>query len=558
MTDPVLLRAREAFEKRHFAEAHRLASSIEGADSLEVKAAAEEAMGDPRAAEATLRRAIAIAPDRHWPYGHLTQLLLGAGRTKDAETVVRQALASDDANAGAHAMLGRMLCDREALVPGTWHLERAIALAGRHPHLLGTLGRNLARQGKLEEAEPLLREAAAAMPDEFLPLAHLAELLEQADRLDEAAATLARAKPLAARVGQDVTLQGARLLARTERWRQALTLLDTEPTLSGSALLARGRLRDRAGRHGAAWADFTAGKAILGRDHGRSYPRAAVEELEHVATGFLSSARFAAMPRAGVRRDVPQPVFVLGFPRSGTTLTEQVLTSHSAIRPGGELPFTPDLADFAAALTGGRFPTGLGALMAADKRYLPALFRDFYLDRAAAQGLLDPGASFFTDKMPLNELYLPLLRLAFPEAPLIRVERHPLDVMVSAMAHDLTHGFNCGYRLEDAAHHFATVDRLAAYYGEALGIAPHILRYEALIADQVGETAALMAYLGLEMEPAQLRFHESRRHAPTPSYAQVREPLNDRSIGRWRHYEAELAAARPVLAPAIARGGYAA
>jgi hypothetical protein len=262
--------------------------------------------------------------------------------------------------------------------------------------------------------------------------------------------------------------------------------------------------------------------------------------------------RLRQIPRAAVRDDVPQPIFILGFPRSGTTLTEQVLASHARIRPGGELPFTAELTDFIETLFDAPFPAAVARI--ADERSAIQL-RDFYLARAEAYGLLGEGADYFTDKMPLNEIYLPLLRLAFPQAPLIAVSRDPRDVLVSVMQHDMTHGFHCGYRLEDAADHFAAVDSLTAHYRGA-GIASHVFRYESFIADQAGETARLMAFLGLDVEPAQLRFHESRRHAPTPSYAQVREPLHGRAIGRWRNYEAALASAANLLAPAIERGDY--
>jgi hypothetical protein len=246
------------------------------------------------------------------------------------------------------------------------------------------------------------------------------------------------------------------------------------------------------------------------------------------------------------------------MPRSGTTMTEQLLTSHSRIAAGGELPFTAELRDFAGQMLGAGepFPHGMGKLAAADHHHIPALLRDFYLSRADIYGLTQPGPAFFTDKMPLNEIYLPLLRLAFPEAPMIAVRRHPLDILVSVMAHDMTHGFDCGYRLEDAAHQLAAVSALTRVYGERLGLSPHIFAYERFVADQSGETDRLMAHVGLPAEPAQTRFHESRRHAPTPSYAQVREPLHGRSIGRWRHYRAQLGPVISIVEAAMAAGGY--
>ena len=147
--------------------------------------------------------------------------------------------------------------------------------------------------------------------------------------------------------------------------------------------------------------------------------------------------------------------------------------------------------------------------------------------------------------------------MAFPDSPAILVRRHPLDVLTSVMAHDMTHGFNCAYRLEDAARHLALVDRLTAEYRAAgLGITYEV-KYETLVADQAAETARLMAAIGLRMELAQLNFHERETVSPTPSYAQVREPLNDRSIGRWRNYSAQLDAVRPIVADALARGDYA-
>jgi hypothetical protein len=159
--------------------------------------------------------------------------------------------------------------------------------------------------------------------------------------------------------------------------------------------------------------------------------------------------------------------------------------------------------------------------------------------------------------MPVNDFWLPLLRLAFPESPVILVRRHPLDILTSVMAHDMTHGFNCGYRLEDAARHLALVDGLLEQYRLAGIGATYELRYETLVADQTGETERLMTAIGLEMEPAQFRFHERPSVSPTPSYAQVREPLNDRSIGRWRNHTAELETVRPLVAEAMERGGYA-
>jgi hypothetical protein len=153
-----------------------------------------------------------------------------------------------------------------------------------------------------------------------------------------------------------------------------------------------------------------------------------------------------------------------------------------------------------------------------------------------------------------------LLRMAFPEARVVRVVRNPLDVCVSMLSHNMTHGFNCGYRIEDIVHHLLAVADLDAHYARersVLGLNRElILSYERFIADQEGETRRLLDFLGLPFEVACLSFHQNRRYAPTPSYAQVTERLNDRSIGRHRHYSRQLAPLLPQLQPLLAARGW--
>ncbi|HEV7715077.1 MAG TPA: sulfotransferase, partial [Steroidobacteraceae bacterium] len=329
--------------------------------------------------------------------------------------------------------------------------------------------------------------------------------------------------------------------------------------------LERGRLLDRLGRHEDAWRDFVAAKRKLAMEAGGLEYRAdAVEAFFARLKSFFTRSRVALLPRATVRADVPQPIFIMGFPRSGTTLVEQILSSHSAVRAGGELPYLSELRKLALHLLPAGtepFPENLAQSMTADNRYVATMFRDYYLARAARYapaGEATPLESrpFFTDKMPFNEIWLPVLRMAFPDAKVIHVKRHPLDVCVSMMANNFTHGFNCGYRIEDIVHHLGAVDDLVDHYRTGLGFEDFTLRYETLVADQAGETQRLLDYLGLPFEPGCLRFHENRRYAPTPSYAQVTEKLNDRSLGRHAHYAEALRPFRPQLARVLAAGGY--
>ena len=551
-----VMRARAAIGAEKFTEAEQQARDVlalepANIDALEILFLCQQRFGDAAGAERTLRKVIHLAPAKQWPRGDLARLMLGLQRPAEAEQVLAEAVAVDPSHADAHAMLGSLLSEREALVPGAVHLQAAIDLAGPHPQLMVNLGRNLMRQGKLEEAQPLLEGAAEKAPQMLSAWVYLAELAELRDQFDRAAGLLDKAEPLAAREGRDVLAQRAHLLGRTEQWRDGLALLDAVPNLQGMPRLLRARLRDRARRYDEAWNDAVAAKAGLARARRHAYDADRADQAFAALADF--AARTAATRGAPKAEKAPQPIFILGFPRSGTTLTEQVLASHSRIRAGGELPFAGQLPELAERMTGLPFPAALDKL--AEDPEAAVRMRDFYLAGARAYGLLAPGAEYFTDKMPLNEVYLPLLRLAFPASPMIAVSRDPRDVIVSAMQHDMTHGFHCTYRLEDAAHHLTAVSDLTEAY-RASGIKPYGLRYESLVADQVGETTRLMNFLGLEIEPAQLTFHKNRRHAPTPSYAQVREPLHGRAVGRWRNYAEQLTPVLDMLAPAIARGGY--
>ena len=526
--------------------------------ALEVEARDLLKSGDSLQAEKILGRILRLTPGSPWAFDTFVQLLVDTGREQDAEIVARETVALAPDHADAHSKLGVFLSKRNALVEGAWHFRRATDLGGRDPHLLLNLARNLKSQGQLAEAEALAIEASERDPDSLPALMLLAEIAEQDGRMEAAEAALDRAIPLARAQGEHLRLPRTALLGRGARWREALEQFDSLAELPGVLRLARGRLREKAQRHADAWQDYVEGKAAIAREQDHRYDRSEIERhFTSIAQAF-SAPFWKTVPKVATRTDVPQPIFILGFPRSGTTMTEQVLSSHSQIRPGGELPFVMQLRDFAQQLLGRGlpFPAGIGDLATADHHHIPILFRDFYLALAETHGLTKPGVRFFTDKMPLNEVYLPLLRLAFPNAPMISVRRHPLDILASVMAHDLTHGFYCGYRLHDAAHQLAAASQLMVHYRDTLRIAMHELVYEHFIADQERETAKLMAHLDLEMEPGQLRFHESERHAPTPSYAQVRQPVHAGSVAKWRAYAEQLAPILPLVRDSIADGGY--
>ena len=282
-------------------------------------------------------------------------------------------------------------------------------------------------------------------------------------------------------------------LIRRGRHQEALAVLEGAPDLNGNAQLERGRLYEQLGRHREAWRDWVAGKAKLAAQAGAvEYQAGAVEAFFARMKQFFVRENFELLPRATQRRDVPQPVFVMGLPRSGTTLIEQVLSSHSAVRPGGELTFVGEWPQLIGRLLSdpAPFPEKLAQMCSADYHHVAILLRDYYFARAEARGLLEPGKLLFTDKMPFNELWLPLVRMAFPRAKIVRIVRHPLDVCVSMLSHELTHGFNCGYRIETIVHQLCAMSGLTEHYRRELDSGEFLLRYEDFVREPEREISS--------------------------------------------------------------------
>jgi tetratricopeptide (TPR) repeat protein len=426
------------------------------------------------------------------------------------------------------------------------------------------------QQGRTDEAGPIFTRAAQIAPADLKTLAHWSKLYEVRGDLARASAMLDRAEAVSA--AKDVNLLRAGLLSRSGKTGDALALINAAGALNGDGQLERGRLLDKLGRYDEAWRDFVEAKRKLAAEAGGAvYQRQAVEEFFARLKAYFTRERLSLFPKAPVRADIAQPIFIIGFPRSGTTLLEQILASHPQVRAAGELSFIGELRPLSQALlpSAAAFPENLSEMFAADKRHVATLFRDHYfaraeraLDRRAAEeGVLGrpaiEGFRFFTDKMPFNEIWLPLLRMAFPQAKIVHVQRHPYDVCVSMMANHFTHGFNCGYRIEDIVHHLAAVHDLVESYRNALGSADFTLKYETLVANQEAETRRLLDYLGLPFDEACLRFHESRRYAPTPSYAQVAQKMNSQSVDRHARYARHLQPFELQMARILSTGGYA-
>ncbi len=410
-------------------------------------------------------------------------------------------------------------------------------------------------QGDLYGAEHAYRETLRRSPRHAPAAGALAALLEQGNALEEAerwSAVALAADPTEA-VGN---LTQAQLDLRAGREQAAITrlevLLQLDSLVPRNRALAAGRLGavyDRLEQPERAWPQFLTAKQAL---------KTMLRPVEPGAYGFDAAARMAryrdALLAAGPADEGEGPVFLVGFPRSGTTLLDQILSGHGRIAVLEEQDTLQDVLR-GHALT----DAGMETFLSADGAALAAWRLAYWQRVAEFMPERDPQA-MFVDKLPLNSVFMPLIRRLFPSAKFIYALRDPRDVVLSCFMQTFT--------LNEGMRHFLSLEETASYYAAVMQVgldsldrlpeAAHRIRYEDVVADTEKEARRLLEFLGLEWEPRVLDFQQTARakRINTPSYHQVAQPIYQRAKQRWRRYEAQLATVLPVLEPFAKRLGY--
>ncbi|MDE2239916.1 MAG: sulfotransferase [Rhodospirillales bacterium] len=564
---PLMAKAEAAFQAGDLAGAEAAARQL-----LELAPGHEEALmllyrlcrqqNRPQAAEALVKRVVALNPNNFTATNELALLLLSRGALAEAELHARNAIRIAPQSAQAHNLMGLVLTEANRPLVGEYHYRRVLELAqGEEPITLANLAWNLKTQGRIEEARALYQQSTTLRPGVAQTILGYAKM-EEADRKFSRALELLDEADRLMPGTPSMQLARATVLSRLKRNEEALAILD-HPEKDGrqlgpSELSEKGRLLDQMGRYDEAFACFDQGKKTALERGGRAYMEEAALDMATRLQGFFTARRLATLPVAAPRADMPQPVFILGFPRSGTTLIEQMLSVHPQISAGDELPFISDITQIMPRLLASplAYPEALAELWMGDQRDGLEELRDYYLNRARKAGFFKDGAGFFTDKMPLNEMHLGLISLLFPQSPVIHVLRHPLDVVLSVYSNHLTHGYFCAAQLESIAAHYNLVADLVQHYRQNLQMRYLPVRYEDMVTDQEAQLRKLLEFIGIEFDPRCLSFEENTRYARTASYAQVTEKLYDRSRYRYRPYLKHLEPVIEILRPVIERLGY--
>ena len=516
------------------------------------------------AAEALLGRIVRLDPNNLNATQALALLLFTKGALAEAEVHARNAVRIAPTDPQSHNLMGMIMTEAQRPQVGEHHYRRAMKLlAAPSAILIANLAWNLKNQGRMAESRALYEESVRLDPAIFQTLYGWARM-EETDRNFARAGELLDAAESLSPGNPSVLLHRAILHGRVKHYVEALAALDDiERRRPGGDLgpiewSEKGLLLDRMGRYAEAFAAFSEAKRNLRALTGQSYMAKEAAALVRRLTAFFVSPRLKILPRAGVRSEVAQPIFIVGFPRSGTTMIEQTLSAHPLISAGDELPIVGELTGLIPRMLNSplAYPEAFAELWLGDQLEGLDNLRDYYLQRARQLGALRKGARWFTDKMPLNETHLGIIGLIFPQAPIIHQLRHPLDVVLSVFSNHLTHGYYCAYDLTSIARHYVLVTDLVEHYRREMPLKYMAVRYEDVIDRQAESVRQMLAFVGAPYDRRCLDFHENLRYARTASYAQVTEKLYDRARYRYRSYREQLAPVIPILEPAIRRLGY--
>jgi tetratricopeptide (TPR) repeat protein len=538
--------------------------------------------GDPGAAQAAYDRQ-ARAMFRHPSLSAAADALI-EGRTDETEQRAKAMLASPDLAPPALLLLGEALGRKGRLDEAQACFEQALARVGdfviarealaavlfrkgRFDAVLAELERALARDhgnvrcrtmkaaalselGDYAGAAEVTRGLLDAFPDQPHAWLVYGNGLRTVGRTAEAIEAYHRCLELDPGSTEAFwSLSNLKIYRFTAEQRAAMEALLAEPGLGAepraNLLFALAKAEDDEGRFAEAFARYTEGNALqrIKRPYDPDQTRDYVRRCRTVFTRAFFEAR------RGWGAKAPDPIFVVGLPRSGSTLVEQILASHPEVEGLRELQEIGAIVKWIEGPPTPGAPPGYPDQLPQMPRKAAAQFGGDYLDWTRAYRRL--GRPRFVDKAPWNFQHLGLIQLILPNAKIVDVRRHPLACCVSAFRQHFSEGWDFAFDLEDLGRYYADYVELMAHFDEVLPGRVHRVIYEDLVAETEGEVRRLLDYLGLPFDAACLRFFENPRAVATPSSEQVRRPITTDAVDQWKRYEAWLDPLKAALGPAL-------
>lgn len=548
-------RSKAQLRLRRFANAEkdaRAATTVapNSASTHNALGAALLARGDFAGAEQAVRRALAITPGNRDAMLNLALSLKGQKKLDDALAIANQAAQMFPDRVEPISLAAAICLDRRAHEAAGRLVEQALALDPDNVDTLLVAGRLHTEELRNEKALEFFQRAVAAQPANAEAHNLLGSALRQAGDFDGALKALERSLALNpdncgafVDIGETKRFQSdsdPHLLAMREREKSADTLSAEQQMMLHFAL---GKACDDLNQADAAFAHFNKACSIKRSLISYSEPDA-LELFKRIERDFTTEVA----ERLSGHGDPSQlPIFIMGMPRSGTTLIEQILSSHPMVRGGGELAEVREtLSDLRARVDGQRaYPEMLASLKSDDVRQ----FGQMLVRRLAqrAQGQLR-----ITDKMTSNFFFLGLLHVALPQARIIHIRRNAADTCLSCYSKLFLSGVDYSYDLGELGRYYVAYEKLMNHWRKVLPKDAFLdVRYEDVVADIEGQSQRILSFCGLPWDASVLSFHESSRSIRTASALQVRQPLYASSVARWKAYESHLGPLLKELGPLV-------
>lgn len=470
----------------------------------------------------------------------LAEVAARIGRYGDAEKLLNRALELAPGFGAARANLATVYYKQNRYAEAAATLDAVLGEDPDNPAHANLKAAALGRIGGYDEAITLYEQLTRRFPDHAKLWMSYGHMLKTVGRQEDSVAAYRRAIASDPGLGEIwwslANLKTVRFdAADHDAMERALAGIGTDARDDDRLHLhfALGKAYDDAGDHDAAFRHYDAGNRVRAAQLG--HESADTTAIVDAAIATFTADFFAA--RDGLGDPAPDPVFILGMPRAGSTLIEQILASHSAIEGTMELPDIPALAAGLGRAAKGEGRHWVAALAEAAPAELAELGATFLRNTAVQR---KTGKPLYIDKLPNNWLYVPLIRLILPNAKIIDARRHPLDCCWSNFRQHYAKGQAFSYRLSDMGAYYRDYVRLMAHIDAVQPGRVRRVIHEELLDEPEREVRALLAFLDRPFEEACMAFHTNARAVRTASSEQVRRPINRDGVGQWRPYEAWL------------------
>ena len=510
---------------------------------------------------ASYEKALQVKPDFVEAHNNRGAAFKHQGRLDEAIASFGKALEVDPRFAETHSNFGAALKDQGRLAEAIASFRKALEINPRFAEAYNGLGIALQDQGRPDEAIASFCRAFQIKPDYVEAHSNLCGLYEKQNNLEGFEKAVERAVLNCGEGNSEVLFRMAQLASRKGQFEDAVGHLDRiqveklQPSLKAAYFSLRGKICDKLGRFEEAFSAF--GKQ-------NELTKASAEARKFSAERYLNSIQSRkkawttdvkpnwAKPVIGM--DQISPIFLIGFPRSGTTLLDTILRSHPEI---GVIEEKPMVKVMGRVFGQKQTIQNLNALSAADVGRL----RNAYFEELKMHLGQDDVGKLLVDKFPLNIAHVSLIHRVFPDAKFILVLRHPCDCVLSCFMQTfkLNEAMVNFQSLEQSAGLYAAIMELWSAYRQKLDLDVHVLKYEDLVQDLEGTCKPLIKFLGLEWDDNLRNYQKTaseRGRIHTPSYSQVVQPLYKQASGRWTHYRKQMEPVLPVLQPWIGAFGY--